>query len=411
MTLTNIPRVGIGFKNGSKGKVTGCTLTGNYPVGQWTGVETVHFGIGVDPGGGTTDGLITMTGNLIESCVQGCFVGNYGTGAGRGITFTANTVNRCWNHGIYCATGSGHTVTGNTFANCQIPVVVTGKAHTVTGNAMFTNDTGNETDVAGISVRDAEGCVVTGNTLMGDAPSASVIIDVREFTGTTCTDNIVAHNTVKVTGGSSYAIRIGGGSATTFYNNKVQGNVVRSVGRENAGVIGVVGNSGTQGYGNSVLDNDVTMLGNSNGIYITQCVDTRVAGNYIRLGFDSGGAVTLGGVFLTGAATRTQIRHNTFIVPAAWGTNVTFRAVYENSGVSVAGSIVTGNTFDLSAAKATVVMHLIQSGSGAFIDERGTGAPSMAALIGSRWARTDGGAGTSLYVKESGTDSTGWVGK
>lgn len=40
----------------------------------------------------------------------------------------------------------------------------------------------------------------------------------------------------------------------------------------------------------------------------------------------------------------------------------------------------------------------------------GTGSPEgvMTAPVGSLYSRTDGGAGTSLYVKESGTGSTGW---
>jgi hypothetical protein len=43
----------------------------------------------------------------------------------------------------------------------------------------------------------------------------------------------------------------------------------------------------------------------------------------------------------------------------------------------------------------------------------GTGSPEgvVTAAIGSMYRRTDGGAGTSLYIKESGTGNTGWVGK
>lgn len=43
----------------------------------------------------------------------------------------------------------------------------------------------------------------------------------------------------------------------------------------------------------------------------------------------------------------------------------------------------------------------------------GSGAPSVAAPVGSLYLRTDtgGGAGTNLYVKESGTDASGWVAK
>jgi hypothetical protein len=43
----------------------------------------------------------------------------------------------------------------------------------------------------------------------------------------------------------------------------------------------------------------------------------------------------------------------------------------------------------------------------------GTGTPegAITAPVGSRYRRTDGGAATSIYVKESGTGNTGWVGK
>ena len=41
----------------------------------------------------------------------------------------------------------------------------------------------------------------------------------------------------------------------------------------------------------------------------------------------------------------------------------------------------------------------------------GAGAPAIAAPVGSLYTRTDGGALTTLYVKESGTGTTGWVAK
>ena len=44
---------------------------------------------------------------------------------------------------------------------------------------------------------------------------------------------------------------------------------------------------------------------------------------------------------------------------------------------------------------------------------RGTGTPegAVTAPVGSLYLRADGGASTTLYVKESGTDDTGWVAK
>ena len=44
---------------------------------------------------------------------------------------------------------------------------------------------------------------------------------------------------------------------------------------------------------------------------------------------------------------------------------------------------------------------------------QGTGTPegTVAAPVGAVYLRTDGGAATTLYVKESGTAKTGWIAK
>lgn len=44
---------------------------------------------------------------------------------------------------------------------------------------------------------------------------------------------------------------------------------------------------------------------------------------------------------------------------------------------------------------------------------RGAGSPegAVVANVGALYARTDGGAGSTLYVKESGTGNTGWIAK
>ena len=44
-------------------------------------------------------------------------------------------------------------------------------------------------------------------------------------------------------------------------------------------------------------------------------------------------------------------------------------------------------------------------------DYAGSGAPAVAAAVGSTYRRTDGGAATTFYVKESGAGTTGWVAK
>lgn len=77
---------------------------------------------------------------------------------------------------------------------------------------------------------------------------------------------------------------------------------------------------------------------------------------------------------------------------------------------------VANNTFDLGgsgyvwrAAYATS----FRPGTGAPIWTSGSGTPegAVTAPVGSLFTRTDGGASTTLYVKESGTGNTGWVAK
>jgi hypothetical protein len=45
--------------------------------------------------------------------------------------------------------------------------------------------------------------------------------------------------------------------------------------------------------------------------------------------------------------------------------------------------------------------------------QTGTGSPEgvAPAVVGSLYLRTDGGANTTLYVKQSGTGNTGWIAK
>lgn len=69
----------------------------------------------------------------------------------------------------------------------------------------------------------------------------------------------------------------------------------------------------------------------------------------------------------------------------------------------------TGKT-TLGSVGATAGLELGSSGPRVM---SGTGAPEsvVTAPVGSLWLRTDGGANTTLYVKESGTGNTGWIAK
>jgi hypothetical protein len=78
--------------------------------------------------------------------------------------------------------------------------------------------------------------------------------------------------------------------------------------------------------------------------------------------------------------------------------------------VSTAGD-VTINAGDL--IQGTAGKGIKFSGDNNILWRCGTGTPegAVTAPVGSLFTRTDGGANTTLYVKESGTGNTGWVAK
>lgn len=75
------------------------------------------------------------------------------------------------------------------------------------------------------------------------------------------------------------------------------------------------------------------------------------------------------------------------------GTNPCFRVRYNDAGT-------------------TKYADVQMSASGGFV-LRGSGTPegAVTAAVGTLFLRSDGGAGTTLYVKESGSGNTGWIGK
>jgi hypothetical protein len=100
------------------------------------------------------------------------------------------------------------------------------------------------------------------------------------------------------------------------------------------------------------------------------------------------------------------------------GTNAqTFRVYETDSGAN-------DEYLEISAASGTNLIRPLATGTGtasvvryhtttAVFITSGEGSPEsvVTAPIGSLYTRTDGGAGTTLYVKESGTGSTGWIAK
>lgn len=86
-----------------------------------------------------------------------------------------------------------------------------------------------------------------------------------------------------------------------------------------------------------------------------------------------------------------------------------------NLYVDAGGAIPIGNWSIYSAStRDSLFLGPIRVGSSTgpkWSSGAGTPEGAVTAPVGSIFSRTDGGAGTSMYVKETGTGNTGWVGK
>lgn len=405
VTLDGVPRIGIGIRDSDDVLISGCRIHGNLLVDDWNAAWTVLHGICQDTKAGAKNGNLVITGNLIDSCIQGILAANWGDGApGRGLSITGNTITGCHDHGVYIGQGEGYTVTGNSFNGCRVAVAITGSYHTVVGNAITTATTGASIDTAGLSLRDPVGCVVSNNTIQGDPGTSLSMLDVRELVGVVCRDNVISGNTVIATAvGTAHGIRVGNGAATTFTGNIVANNVVRAPGRQYEAVIQMQAAASGDRLGNAIINNTVTITGPGYGIKLVDLVGARVSGNDVRLEWDAAGADTIG-MIVVGDCAQSVITDNTLTVTAAWGANIAIRGIWEAG--STAGSLIARNSQRYDPTKITSADALGYNNS-ALLDESGAGAPGMMAAVGSVWRRTDGGASTTLYVKESG----GWVGK
>lgn len=410
--LYNIRKVGIRFKDVDNGTVSKCLIFGNYPSASWTGTETVHYGVQCDPGTGDQGGNFNISNNNINTCVQGCFAGNYGSGQPiQGLVFSDNNVSDCWNHGIYLSDGHGAAITGNAFNRCQTPIAVTGSSHVVSSNTLYSKFAGSGTDqrdYVGISLRDPYECVVTSNTLRGNAFNNSSIIDLRNTAlGNEIAYNIVSNNVIDCPTGTSVGIKINTVFAAQVYANTISNNIVKCVGRPSQGVIYL---SASAGYAtnNDVVGNKCVVIGETNGVALTNQTNSIVANNNISFECDLAAPATLGGIYISGS-TGLQLNNNNVFVSSSWGTNIALRGVWEDA--ATAASYTQSNITRANLTKLTSATPFVFDTVGTVINEMGTDAPTVNAGVGSMWRRLNGGASTTLYIKESGSGGIGWVAK
>lgn len=422
-TFTNVPRVGIWFKEGGNGIVSNCRIDGGTAEGFFTGINTVHLGIAIDPPSTASQGIYVVANNIIKRCIQGAGSGNTGNSSyEQGIAVTGNVFELCWNHGWYSAgLANGSTISANSFIGCQTPIAVTGFEHVISGNSMTVQSTGTgiltDNEITGISLRDPVRCIVTGNVIKGENTTTGVVIgfddNVDASAANRVTDNVCSNNTITITNVSTatvVAIRFLGNS-TEVSNNVISNNTISVPVRNNDCIISISGSLSSKN--NTVIGNIIRMTGVYPGSFIlaVNAAYTKIESNTLELAADAASATSINGITLQ-ACSYSTVNNNFFICTSAFGTNVTYRAVQELGAATNNSAANNRMHFDATKLAGSALFLVLNTGP-FLLDHAGTGDPQSVVIagVGSLWRQTDGGAGTTLYVKESGNSNTGWVGK
>ena len=156
--------------------------------------------------------------------------------------------------------------------------------------------------------------------------------------------------------------------------------------------------------GRSVTTGPLTVVGGNAG----QVLIDNTGQQYIQVLIQRNGTANSGGDFLLDGNTGKMSLRN--LVAGAWAlaTGTTVGGPADRLTVAPVGDVAinTGNLVIETAGKGVSL-------PGGITWTSGSGSPEgvVTAPVGSLYSRSDGGLLTSLYVKESGSGNTGWVGK
>lgn len=288
---------------------------------------------------------------------QGLFCSGSGSNPTVGCSFTGNIVEGCEN-GIRMQ-GINNAATGNLVSGCLIDGIrLRGTAITATGNQV----TGCTEQ--GIKSENGTDHTITGNVVTGCSEDGIMV----RYTDAQPTGVSITGNTV--TGNTQNGIRVYGGTDITITGNTVKGNGQNGIAVEGP----TVGSARTC---TEILIQGNNLRGNATG------------GSFDNIRVNqSGGTVDF--VSIIGN------RLNGDSAAVNGGINIT---VTPTTRIDVIENISFGhNTSDLSIPGGGVV-YLRHT------DFRTFAAPTMAAMNGSTWYATTGGANQAMYVREN----TAWI--
>lgn len=313
-------------------------------------------------------------------------------------------------HGIVCEGTSGQiglyvaghdvSVVGGHISGCLLPVDVVGERVSIVGvTALSSADESFQVETTALDCR-----LVACHSKSATAFAFRLRAPRTELSG--CSSNLdgsggVALESTATDCTISGLTGVGLGGSTVGIDNAavnctVQGGEVQEFFRgfstvaARSKVLGLTARNQTaQGILIAAGGDDAVVIGCTAHGNATANIQMRAARGRVVANSITGSGNT--GLDITGTATSTLVDDNSF---------------NGNAGLAL-GDAGTGTIVGLNAGMATP--YLTESVKRL----AGTGSPEgvHAAPVGSTYNRTDGGAGTSFYVKETGTGNTGWAGK
>jgi parallel beta-helix repeat protein len=305
---------------------------------------------------------ISIVGNAIRNIRNGIIVQDPGPN-NRDLTIIGNTLEDCRSVGIVVNSCPSVAITGNSVRSSTLGIKIgTSNGCTVTGNTV-------ESCTYGIWLENLIAASVTGNVSSFNKGSGFVLQGVRRssLTGNTAQDNnsdaaaVPSHEN-----GSGFWI--GPFNEINTNNVSICGNVAFDSRSPRLQTYGLEVKSGTTG-----------LVVTSNNFLQNATNDVNNDGSQNAIGFNA-------------AASTASLRTKSAISPDI------------DNSLDFGGSALRW---------ANVFASTIRPGTGTLRWTAGTGSPegSVTAPVGSLYTRDDGGASTTLYIKETGTGNTGWVAK
>lgn len=313
-------------------------------------------------------------------------------------------------------------------------------------------------DTTGFTVNENDLRVDTTNHLVGVGISPAYKLDVAGDTNVTGAYKIGGTDVLTATTLGSSVTNSSLTSVGTLANLTVSGNIsatnvagtLSTAAQPNITSVGTLANVNTTGV-YQINGTDFLASRNGGSVAIGATTATSQGTNAIGIGTNAGrtsqqnGAVAIGlnagnsgqglsSIAIGQGAGQTNQHNNSICINAAGGSlnsdgtsrcfvrpirnNTTATSLLQYDATSgeitygptnIAGTLTTAAQPNVTSVGTLTGLTL----SGGLTINTGSGSPEsvVTAPVGSLYLRSDGGAGTTLYVKESGTGNTGWAGK